>query len=113
MSEQAPDPGRLGQAVADTLGVLRLKPEHAALAELARELARLMDSSSSVATYAKLTPRLVGVLGALGATPATSGAGGDDDGDDGDRAADDELAELERNVETRADRASGVDPAAS
>jgi hypothetical protein len=102
----------LGQAVADTLRALRLRPEHAALAELARELARHMDSSSSVTTLAKLSPRLAGVLRELGATPATGRRpGGEDDGD-GDDPAGDELAELEGNVGTRADRAAGMDPAA-
>ena len=114
----AADPGRMTRAVADTLRSLQLGPEHAGIVELARVLAEQLDGGD-VTTMAKLAPKLVAVLRELGATPAPGGrpaatGGGDPRADDGtDADADDELAELERNARTRADRAAGMDPAAT
>lgn len=115
------DLGRIGRAVADTLGALRLGPEYAGLAALATELAVRLDRGDD-ATYAKLTPRLAGVLRELGATPAPGGRplaapapapvaelpGGDDD-DERDLDGERELDELGERRRTRADRAAGMD----
>lgn len=117
--QEGPDGGRMSQATADTLGSLELRPEHDALAQLARELALLLDTGAAggrgLETYHKLAPRMAGVLRELGATPASTGrrAGGRDDDDDRDDPADAELDELEERRRTRPDRAARVDPAAS
>lgn len=108
-----PDTGRMGRAVADTLGSLELRPEHAAIGELAGALASLLDEAAAdgraLEAYHKLAPRLAGVLRELGATPASSGRRGGDDDPDPDDPAERELDELEKRRRTRADRAAAVD----
>lgn len=115
MSENSPDSGRMSQAVTDTLGALRLGPEHVAIATLARELARLLDAGDAT-TYARLAPKLAGVLRELGATPAPGGRpvrpaapGGDHQDDERDDDGESELAELIDLDASRADRAARLD----
>jgi hypothetical protein len=69
---------RLGPAVATTLANLKLEPEDAAIAQLARVFAAAIDhlSPAEQATLLRhLAPGLIRVLEALGATPRARAAG--------------------------------------
>lgn len=110
--------GRMSTTVAETIAALRLRPEHAALAEMARQLAGILDASvpgerAHLEAWHKLAPRLAGVLRELGATPGARRPAGGDDDDDSDPVDDGEERELQRRADARRNRATGVDPAAS
>lgn len=106
----------MSRTVTETLGALRLGPEHAAVAELARRLAAMLDATQDAGTWARLSPRLLGVLRELGATPAPGGRparpadpGGDHQDDERDDDGERELAELIDLDATRANRAAAMD----
>jgi hypothetical protein len=61
----------LGPAVAETIQALELQPEDAAVAQLARRYAAVMDETESPGWAARwIAPLLLVTLDSLGATPA-------------------------------------------